>query len=91
MSPLTVGDIRKAIEGLPDSAPIFNDVLDGPDEYTVNVVGIEGGIPERWKGVGIADEVKPGLWIHTEIIPMEEENDADDEGDFGDLEDLESH
>ena len=81
MPRFTVGNVRKAIKDLPDAAPVVNDVLEGPDEYTVNVVGIEGGIPERWKGVGNAAALPHGLWIHTEIIPMDSEEFDHDEGE----------
>ena len=69
---LTVGDVRKAIKDLPDTAPIYNDVVEGPDEYTASITSVEGGIPTRWKGCANASKLKPGLWIHVNITPMEE-------------------
>ena len=76
---LTVGAIRAAIAGLPDDAPIHNDVMEGPDEWMVNIVGVEGGLPEHWQGVSNAKDIVPGLWIHTEIVPMDDDDDVCDE------------
>lgn len=86
---ITVGDIRKAIEGLPDDDVVSNDIVEGPDEWTANIVGVTRGIPEHWKGVGNVDEVPKGLWVHIEIVPMAE---VDDDEDYEGLqEDVDAH
>lgn len=75
MSVPTLGDVRRELAklaDLPDDTPLANDVVFGPDEWTVSIDSVEGGVPERWKGVANADEVPNTLWIHCEIVPMED-------------------
>ena len=74
---MNVGDIRKAIAALPDDAPVYNDVMSGPAEWTVNLTGCEGGVPKHWQGVGNAHEIPQALWIHTEIVPMEDDEEEE--------------
>jgi len=64
----TVGDLRKAIQGLPDSAEVSNDVIEGPEEYRAGIVSVEAGLPKAWRDVR---GVKPGLWFHIRIAPIE--------------------
>ena len=68
---LTVGDIRRAIEGLPDDTPVVNDVVEGPDEWTAGIGSVEAKTPDSWKGVGGVPE--KALWFHVHITPMDDQ------------------
>jgi hypothetical protein len=70
---ITVADIRKAIEGKADTDPVNLDVMEGPDEWSVDLVGVEGDKPKHWEGVGNASELGPAVWIHVAIVPMNDE------------------
>jgi hypothetical protein len=75
----TVGELRKLIEGVPDSFQICSDVLEGSDEWTCGVTAITVGIPLHWQGV---KGVEPALWFHCEIVPLNDgEPDPEEEGD----------
>lgn len=80
MSNLTVGDIREAIKLLPDDAPVFNDVVEGPDEWTAGIVSVEGTTPQHWQGAANAEELPPALWLHVRIYDIEEDHE-DSEGE----------
>ena len=67
--PLTVGDLRRVIKGLPDDTKVVNDCVNSPEEYKAGIVSVEAGIPKSWKGV---QGVESALWFHLRITPMEE-------------------
>lgn len=65
--PRTVGDIRKAIEGLPDDAQMFVNVSGHMEDYAVDEVWASEQIPddEPWP----TDERTTGLEIHLGLFP----------------------
>jgi len=70
--PLSLGDFRRITAGLPDATPIFNDVVEGPDQWTAGIISVECGIPKAWQGVQAA---VAGVYIHISIRAMDGEDD----------------
>lgn len=74
---LTVADVRKAIEGLPDDAPVrtFFTNDDGPRGLQATVFSFN--TPPK-----IFDALGPSLWVGVDVDLPREDSEDDDEPEF---------